>query len=497
MKLAISLGLSRLLRSIRSVAAWVLVGALSTVAYPWAAGASVLDQAQTGPSDDVWRIGGGYRPEMAQIFTAGQYGFISDVAVYLDNLTAEGPVTVSIQTVIGGEPSGTELGRGEIPADTLPPYDQPGWVETAVRANILVLPGDQFAVVVASPSGTIRWFSTRNAYTGGFMLVNEGDGWINTWYDDAMFRTYVRPDELDQSQHVYGVLETIRLQTVGQVFTAGQTGFLARVVLFLRNGDLGCEPTTGLDVTIQTVTPDGYPSGATIGRGSLSYLSQSGSWVSIGIHGAYVTAGQKYVILLNGRDGCYYWGYVAPWYEHDYYPDGHRLYAQEGWLVYPYEDHAFQTYVATPLTFSPSPPPPLVSSHCAAGVCPAVKATITPAHSAARITSNVEFWARPDGSVHGVLTFNDSRTGDLLLQGCTTRSAACEVNVKTFACTAEDEIRVIGTYTVKGDNERYFELRLDGARDRVGTFTLRAKEQIHTLTRYGIVDVTCPPVTPP
>ncbi|MGW8288309.1 MAG: hypothetical protein ACWGOD_08705 [Desulfobulbales bacterium] len=51
-----------------------------------------------------------------------------------------------------------------------------------------------------------------------------------------------------------------------------------------------------------------------------------------------------------------------------------------------------------------------------------------------------------------------------------------------------------GPTLLRGGDETYYELNLSGVRDGIGTFTLESGEYDYTLTRKGIVDVTCPPI---
>jgi hypothetical protein len=57
----------------------------------------------------------------------------------------------------------------------------------------------------------------------------------------------------------------------------------------------------------------------------------------------------------------------------------------------------------------------------------------------------------------------------------------------------QNTITVNGIYTPKGENDNYYELNLSGAKNEIGTFTLTVGNYTYTLTRQGIVDVTCPP----
>ena len=156
----------------------------------------------------------------------------------------------------------------------------------------------------------------------------------------------------------------------------------------------------------------------------------------------------------------------------------------------------FQTYVATPVVSAAAPPPAGIMP-CSSGVCPAAAGWITPRDSTARVTSYVHFHERPDGKVYGILDFNNSRTGNVVLQGFVTEWAAWRLKVTTFACTDEHAITVAGTYTPKRGTSTPYQLTLSGVRDGIGTFTLTAGDYTYTLSHNGIVDVRCPPIATP
>jgi hypothetical protein len=445
----------------------------------------------------------------AQIFNAGMYGQLDRVSLYLENYSASPPagavLTVSVQTVIGGLPSGKQIGSGAIPLSAIPPLGNPGWVDVRVGGGAIVEAGTQYALVLQTSNlfgSSVNWWFAYQGYAGGAMAFNDGIAWRIDENFDFAFQTYVVPDALDQSQTTINWAYDART-SVGQTFTAGLSGVLDRVSVPLGRGML----TRGtLAVTIQTVNGGppvngGSPPGTVIGQGSISFNSIPWhvGWVTVAIRGAVVTAGTQYTLVIHSESGeSFDWGYAYP--EHPY-SGGHMVieewgywYAAVGYWGESWIYAGFATYVFPPVAFAPPPPPPLTNTPCSSGVCPAVSGSITPPDSTARITSNAVFQELPDGRVHGILIFDDSKTGNFVLQGCTTDSAACRLTVKTFACTDQHAITVAGTYTPKGETERYYRLTLSGARGGIGTFTLSADDYTYTLTRNGIVDVTCPPV---
>lgn len=118
----------------------------------------------------------------------------------------------------------------------------------------------------------------------------------------------------------------------------------------------------------------------------------------------------------------------------------------------------------------------------------------TPADFTAGVKGHFNFQVRTHGTVKGVLNFTDQRQEGLVLHGCATDSAACQLTMTTLDCTDQHALTVEGTYTPKGEDINYYELNLSGVRDGIGTFTLKSGEYDYTLTRKGIVDVTCPPI---
>lgn len=72
---------------------------------------------------------------------------------------------------------------------------------------------------------------------------------------------------LDQSQTAQDSLEMVGSSGgTGEVFTAGRSGYLNRVSLYMRLPASGAT-TSGVNVTIETVTSDGLPSGLRVGHG--------------------------------------------------------------------------------------------------------------------------------------------------------------------------------------------------------------------------------------
>jgi len=409
-----------------------------------------------------------------------------------------------------------EIGTGTISVDDLPaPYAAPQWVNVRINGglSLAMAPGSQYAIVLSSANGAVRWHASTDVYSGGYVAANYGRGWSSVSNADAMFQTYVIPDTLDQSlyypwwSYFYPLSLTTFANTTAeqgaQTFTAGRNGVVDRVRLYTRRGP---SFNGDVEVSIQT-TENGYPSGVEIGRGSIPWDTlpstySEPAWIEAAITpSGYVTAGEQYAIVVTGSCcGQFLWEYTYG--DRANYARGQMLYSGgNGWTAalplsggtY-FGDAGFQTFVTTPVVSPMSLPPDRTITPCSFGVCPEVAGKVTPADSTARVSSNVQFQELRDGTVHGILNFNDSRTGNFVLHGCTTTSAACRLKVTRFACTDQHAIAVEGTFTPKGEAARFYRLNLSGVKDDIGTFTLSSGGYKYTLSRYGIVHVTCPAV---
>ena len=480
-------------------AAGILLGlAPGLLCPPSAAATGILDQSQPN-SQSSSNVSSAPK---AQIFTAGMYGRLDCISVYLENWPnppAGAILTVSVQTVIEGLPSGKQIGSGTVPLSAIPPSGNPGWIDVSISGAV-VTNETQYALTLQTSSfATVDWWFAYTSYSGRTALSNDGIAWRIDTGHNFTFKTYVTPDVRDQ-YGIYAWTGGLTNSTHGQTFTAGLSGRLDRVSVYVESfGVVG-----DFEASIQTVK-GGYPSGIVLGQGSIPASSipaqghpGSPGWVTIGISGGVaVTAGTQYALVLRVGGGLFSWMFT----DRDLYPGGHMIFnSNQGWTVNPYPsdyrasfDAIFETYVVMPVAPTPAPEPPPRITPCSSGVCPVVAGIVTPPDSTARVTSNVVFQEFLDGRVHGILNFNDSRTGNFVLQGCTTASTACRLTVTTFACTDQHAITVAGTYTPQGETAGDYRLTLSGVRGGIGTFTLSADDYTYTLTRYGIVDVTCPP----
>jgi hypothetical protein len=502
-----------------------------TAALPAPAAADVLDQSPVWTTpDSSFAVGAnapGTQSVIGQIVTAGLDGYLTRVQVYLENdatVPVTGGLLISIQTVTSdGLPSGREITNGTVgictdtPAgDCIPPAGSPGWVEVRV-SRVVVTAGTRYALVLrAWGGGFLRWyhFIGPSAYSSGYMVGTSGSGWWAGTYDDMMFRTYVAPPVLDQSQTVsngyFAVQQNVSLgywwktASVAQTFTAGTTGYLHRVRVRLEN----VSASGPIAVSIRTVDMkyDGaYPSGTQIGSGTIPVAKLTvgaPGWVDVTLNDPVVTQGSQYAIILSMTSD----GWIK-WYDHqrstmslpDVYPQGHELVWTAGaWWNLDIEDTlgprdaTFETYVLPPITYSP-PPPPRVITPCVNRVCPETKGGLTPADFTDGITTHFLFKERLNGTVQGIFNFTDAWPDGVSFQGCTTESTACRLTVTTFRCTDPHTMTVAGSYRRPQDAQALsYRLTVSGTRKGSGTFTLNAGGKTYTLTRDRIVDVICP-----
>jgi hypothetical protein len=120
----------------------------------------------------------------AQTFTAGEYGLLSGVDLYL-SLVGGGNLTASIEATASGQPTGSALasGSGAVAASA-------GWVHFSFPTPLSVVQDSVYAIVI-NPAAAGVWYGSTNTYPGG-QAFEAGAPW-NTLSDpeDFGFRTYV------------------------------------------------------------------------------------------------------------------------------------------------------------------------------------------------------------------------------------------------------------------------------------------------------------------
>jgi hypothetical protein len=175
--------------------AWLAVLALAAaVVVPSSASAAgVLDQSQTTYSGG-WGADMMYPRQYAQTFTAGISGSLEQVELYI---AGSGDLTVKIETMVGGLPSGVAIATATVPASSVP--GSAAWVTVPLSASAPISAGTEYAIVLDSLGIHYWWFGASDAggpYAAGASLVSydAGSNWPAIAPDqDFMFRTFVTP----------------------------------------------------------------------------------------------------------------------------------------------------------------------------------------------------------------------------------------------------------------------------------------------------------------
>jgi len=143
-----------------------------------------------------------YDIQRAQIFTAGVSGELNRVSLRLENYTSSpstgAVLNISVQTVIGGLPSGEQIGTGTIMLSAIPAFESGGdWVDVDI-SGATVYADRQYAFVLQTSIWNAEvywWFASESvygsSYTGGEMAYNYGSDWIIEEILDFTFKTYV------------------------------------------------------------------------------------------------------------------------------------------------------------------------------------------------------------------------------------------------------------------------------------------------------------------
>jgi len=134
-----------------------------------AAGTFVVDQSNTG-TDNFDQGPDNY----AQTFTAGRYGPLEYIEVYLGNATSVN-VGVALWSTTGS--ASTAVPHASIDATSKTVTTGAGeWVQFNFNNDILIQ-GRVYAIVITPTSGAAVFGSTANAYTRGRALTFDGGSW--------------------------------------------------------------------------------------------------------------------------------------------------------------------------------------------------------------------------------------------------------------------------------------------------------------------------------
>ncbi len=164
-----------------------------------------IDQEQVNVDETVGgvAIGGGSDEKLAQVITAGADGFLRHVTIPIA-CDASSQLTVSIQTVAGGLPTGTVLASETLPGDLFP--STPPSPDSAFRIIEFAFPtrvraGDEVAIVMEAiyPGCGIYSSPGGDSYAGGrayFDARPNPPGWIPIQFspndpDDLPFQVFV------------------------------------------------------------------------------------------------------------------------------------------------------------------------------------------------------------------------------------------------------------------------------------------------------------------
>lgn len=195
---------SNALRAVRScVRLGLLSGVLLCVllVFSQAARATVtLDQAQTTTSGVEVTVAGSHRA--AQTFTAGISGSLEEVDVFMFRVGNPGDLTVEIRDVSSGVPSGTVLGQGKAPQESV--GETFSWIAIPLTIPAPVAAGTKYAITVSAsmaagfPTALYAWnYVFGNPYPAGeaWLSLTGGSTW-DLWnpapgLTDTAFKTYV------------------------------------------------------------------------------------------------------------------------------------------------------------------------------------------------------------------------------------------------------------------------------------------------------------------
>ena len=174
-------------RSRWSLALALAAGLSLSLALPAQAVTDAVDQSQT-ISTSFQRLG-----LMAQTFTAGVSGQVDRVSLASDTSFGFVNLTVQIQSVTGGVPSGTVLGSSSFQG-TMTCCRQ--FHDFAFTPGVPVTAGTQYAIVVRVIVGLFTWYNSWiiNLYPGGQLYVGcLGCSWFtgSNFGQDFAFKTWV------------------------------------------------------------------------------------------------------------------------------------------------------------------------------------------------------------------------------------------------------------------------------------------------------------------
>jgi PEP-CTERM motif len=168
--------------------------------------AGVLDQQlnpASYPPDDLVSAGFGGTQNLAQTFTVGITGTLSEVDVSVERFAFNPPtgtLYLQIRTTTGGVPAADPsfVLQASVPESALPIAGNYGFVPFDVSsAGLQVTPGEQLAIVLLAPNfaNPVSWIGVQGDFypAGGAFVEQEPDfGWISSGSGiDYGFQTFV------------------------------------------------------------------------------------------------------------------------------------------------------------------------------------------------------------------------------------------------------------------------------------------------------------------
>jgi hypothetical protein len=161
--------------------------------------AGTLDQQQPTTTGAAVSVGGSNWP--AQTFTAGVTGRLDQVDLFVSRVGNPGDLTLQIQAVAAGVPSGAVLATTTVPQSGI--TSSFTWLSVPLASPAQVTAGAQYAIVLSAPSPPgINFYGWSIGafdapYAGGKLTlsITSGATWgafaaiFDTW--DTAFKTYV------------------------------------------------------------------------------------------------------------------------------------------------------------------------------------------------------------------------------------------------------------------------------------------------------------------
>jgi len=187
---------------------------------------ATLQDSFTTASPDYQRQIYGVNNYAGQGFIPTEDYHITKVRLFAYKTGTPGTITVTIEGLSGGLPSGVALATGTINGTTLTSDTAGGWVEISLGAGADLTSGTTYVIVVKNSdtsSGNAIWW--RALLAGGY--TGPAYNWNGTWNDfgarDFLFETYDNIDAFDEgTKNVDGVATvalTVEEQTDKSVFS--------------------------------------------------------------------------------------------------------------------------------------------------------------------------------------------------------------------------------------------------------------------------------------